>query len=188
MLLDKPAVVTSGHKNTGAKITANTISRIHKLLKSAFGRAVVWEYTKINPTIGATLPKGNTKSRVVWSDSEAIKALNLCEEPTLRMCLYLALGCSMRIGEILGLQWKNVHIDNVEEAYLKVEQELQRCSNKSIKVLESVNRISIIIKFRTIMPNKASTTLVLKAPKTESSIRTIYLPQAVIAELRKTKE
>ena len=37
------------------------------------------------------------------------------------------------------------------------------------------------------MPKKATTSLVLKAPKTESSNRTIYLPQAVIDELRTVK-
>ena len=37
------------------------------------------------------------------------------------------------------------------------------------------------------MPKKATTSLVLKAPKTESSNCTIYLPQAVIDELRTVK-
>ena len=49
MLLDPPAVVVSGHHDTGAKISAHTVSRVHKLLKSAFGKALVWEYTSVNP-------------------------------------------------------------------------------------------------------------------------------------------
>ena len=48
---------------------------------------------------------------------------------------------------------------------------------------EKVNRSTIIFKFPQVMPKKATTSLVLKAPKTESSNRTIYLPQAVIDEL-----
>ena len=47
MLLEQPAVIVSGHHDTGAKISTNTVSRIHKLLKSAFGKAVAWEYTSI---------------------------------------------------------------------------------------------------------------------------------------------
>jgi len=191
MLLDKPAVVISGHMDTGAKISAHTISRIHKLLKSAFAKAVVWEYTKINPTIGATLPEHKAAKRAVWSDDEAIHALSACDNPALRLCLYLALGCSMRLGEILGLQWANVHMDEdlvaAGEAYLKVDRELRRCSNDSIEALERVNRSTILLKFPVIMPKKATTTLVLKAPKTESSNRVIYLPGAVIEELRKAK-
>ncbi len=39
-----------------------------------------------------------------------------------------------------------------------------------------------------IMPKKATTTVVLKAPKTESSKRNVYLPRAVVEELLKMKE
>lgn len=191
MLMDMPAVVTSGHIDTGAKVTAHTVGRIHKLLKSAFGKAKVWEYTDTNPTIGVTLPEHRSQKRAVWSDDETVAALNACETPILRICLYLAIGCSLRLGEILGLQWSNVFIDNSAvadgEAYIKIDRELKRCSNESIEKLEKVNRSSVIFKFPKVMPKKASTTLVLKAPKTESSNRIIYLPMAVIEELRKMR-
>lgn len=191
MLLDQPAVITSGHMDTGAKIGAHTVSRIHKLLKSAFGKAVAWEYADQNPTLYATLPECRSEKRAVWSDDEALLALNVCDNPVLKICLYLAIGCSLRLGEILGLQWANVHIEDelvtTGEAYIKIDRELRRCSNESIEVLEKVNRSTIMFKFPKIMPKKATTTLVLKAPKTESSNRTIYLPMAVIEELRKVR-
>lgn len=190
MLLDQPAVLLPGRHDTGAKITADTVTRIHKLLKSAFGKAVAWEYCKTNPTIGATLPEQRSKERDVWSDDEAIHALEVCDNPVLQTCMYLALGCSMRLGEILGLQWSNVHFGNrtmAGEAYLKVDRELDRCSNESISALEQVSRSTVIFKFPCVIPKKATTTLVLKAPKTQSSVRTIYLPKAVVDELRSVK-
>lgn len=191
MLLDKPAVVNKGHLDTGRKISAHTVAKIHKLLKSAFAKALAWEYTSVNPVLSATLPEVHSKERSVWSDAEAIQALSVCENTVLHTCIYLALGCSLRLGEILGLQWSNIHIDSTHaaagEAYLKVDRELRRCSNESIAALEKVNRSTIIFKFPQVMPKKASTSLVLKAPKTESSNRTIYLPQAVIDELRAVK-
>lgn len=192
MLLDKPAVIVSGHMDTGAKISAHTISRIHKVLKSAFGKAVVWEYTSSNPTIGATLPEQKSVKRDAWSDDEAIQALNFCEHPTLRISMYLALGCSMRLGEILGLQWPQVHMEEPliasGEAYIKIDRELRRCSNESIEALERVNRSTVMFKFPKVMPKKGTTTLVLKAPKTESSNRIVYLPTAVVEELRKIQK
>ncbi len=193
MLLSQPAVVISGHMDTGARISAYTVQRIHKLLKCAFGKAVTWNYTEANPTLGTTLPEAKSAERAVWSDAEAIQALNLCvEESPLHLCLYLALGCSMRLGEILGLQWANIHMEDSlvanGEAFLQVDRELQRCENSSIEAMERVNRSTIIFKFPSVMPKKASTTLVLKPPKTESSKRTIYLPDAVVAELRKAKK
>ncbi len=106
--------------------------------------------------------------------------------------MYLALGCSMRIGEILGLQWANVHIEEAHiqagDPYLLVDKELRRCSNNSIEALESVRRSTIIQKFPLVQPKLATTTLVLKAPKTESSNRTIYLPMAVVEELQKVRQ
>ena len=191
MLLNQPAVVTSGHMDTGAKISAHTIGRIHKLLKSAFGKAVAWNYAASNPTVGVTLPEFKSQKRAVWSDDEAACALNACDNPVLKICLYLALGCSLRLGEILGLQWSNVFIDEAliaaGEPYIKIDRELKRCNNASVEELEKVNRSTIIYKFPKVMPKKATTTLVLKTPKTESSNRIVYLPQAVVEELRKTK-
>ena len=68
-----------------------------------------------------------------------------------------------------------------------MDRELRRCSNESIAALEKVNRSTIIYKFPQVMPKKVTTSLVLKSPKTESSNRIIYLPQAVIDELRTAK-
>lgn len=68
MLLNEPSVVVPGHLDTGAKVSAYTVSRIHKVLKSAFGKAVVWEYTAVNPILGATLPEQKSVKRDAWSD------------------------------------------------------------------------------------------------------------------------
>lgn len=88
MLLNEPAVVVPGHLDTGAKVSAYTVSRIHKVLKSAFGKAVVWEYTAVNPILGATLPEQKSVKRDAWSDEEAIQALNACENPVLQTAMY----------------------------------------------------------------------------------------------------
>lgn len=192
MLLNEPAVVVPGHLDTGAKVSAYTVSRIHKVLKSAFGKAVVWEYTAVNPILGATLPEQKSVKRDAWSDEEAIQALNDCENSILQTVMYLALGCSMRLGEILGLQWGQVHMEDdlvsSGEAYLKIDRELRRCSNDSIEALEQVQRSTVMFKFPVVMPKKCTTTLVLKAPKTESSNRTVYLPMAVVHELQRVQK
>ena len=59
------------------KAKIGCIERIAPLFQP--GKAVAWEYTSINPTLGATLPERHSKERAVWSDDEAIKALNVCE-------------------------------------------------------------------------------------------------------------
>ncbi len=71
------------------------------------------------------------------------------------------------------------------EPYLEVDRELQRCDVKSVEDLERVSRSTIKFKFPAIMPKKATTILVLKSPKNESSNRKIYLSKTVVNELRK---
>ena len=104
-LQDKPAVITKGHKDTGKTVSPKVIERIHTLLRSALNQAVVWGYITSNPAVNVELPKYRTHPRNVWTTDEAQHALDLCDDPILRLAMLLALGCSMRIGEILGLTW-----------------------------------------------------------------------------------
>ena len=91
-----------------------------------------------------------------------------------------------------ALQWERVAMDDAlvssGEAHIKIDRELRRCSNESIEALERVNRSTVIFKFPKVMPKKGTTTLVLKAPKTESSNRIVYLPSAVVEELRRVQK
>ena len=76
-----------------------------------------------------------------------IKALENCEDPN-SLCIHLSFACSLRIGEILALQWKNVHIyDEVfekENAHLTVDRELTRAN---VKALEALNYKDVYFVF-----------------------------------------
>lgn len=100
-LRDKPAVILKGHKNVNKTISPQVIEKIHTLLRSAFNQAIIWGYLQINPAQNATLPEYEKSVRAVWTADEAQRAVDLCDNPILRLALLLALGCSMRIGEIL---------------------------------------------------------------------------------------
>lgn len=111
------------------------------------------------------------------------QALSLCEDPALKLCMYLAMGCSMRIGEILGLTWDCVHMEqallDTDDAYLQVNKELRRADKRSLEELHQRNRDNVYQVFPNWKLKPVTTLLVLKAPKTESSVRTIYLPRSV---------
>jgi integrase len=106
------------------------------------------------------------------------------------MCL--ALGCSMRIGEILGLTWDCVHIEDdlveQDEAYLIVDKELRRSDKRSVEKLRAQGRDDVFFTFPAWKQTESTTVLVLKTPKTESSVRSIYIPQTVAKALREQQE
>lgn len=100
----------------------------------------------------------------------------------------LAFACSLRMGEILGLTWKNVHIEDeniaADNAYIYIEAELTRASKQAIEML---GQKDIYYIFTPLMPN-TSTRLILKKPKTDSSVRKVWLPKTVAYILREWKK
>ncbi len=188
----EPAVKLKGREHENNTISFSVIEKVHALIRSALNQAIRWDYLRgSNPAMAVELSLHKSQPRDVWSAQEARHALDICEDPILRLCMYLALGCSMRIGEILGLTWDCVHIEEslvrAGEAYLSVEKELQRSSNQSIEDLTQRGRNNIFFTFPPLKQSTCTTSLVLKVPKTESSIRRIYIPEAVATVLRETQ-
>lgn len=191
-LQDKPAVILKGHKDTSKTVSLQVIEKVHALLRSALNQAVTWGYITSNPAMNVTLPKYKPQQRSVWSPEEAQTALELCEDPILKLAMLLALGCSMRIGEILGLTWDCV--DMSEESIQNgtacaiINKELKRCDKTSLADLERRGRSSVLFVFPERKQSASTTSLVLKDPKTESSVRTVFFSKTVANALQNMKD
>ena len=59
--------------------------------------------------------------------------MDACTDNKLYLAMNLAFACSMRMGEILGLQWERVHIADEDiandDAHIFVDRELARVNN-----------------------------------------------------------
>ena len=88
-------------------------------------------------------------------------------------------SCSLRLGELLGLTWDCVDIspEAIEEnrAYVFINKESQRIRKESLNALDGKD---VLLVFPT-NHKKNSTVRILKTPKTESSVRKIFLPKSV---------
>lgn len=183
-----PSVSRKNRKARTEFVTNSTIEKIIKLLRCAFKQAVRWELIGKNPFDNVVLPKTEYKKRDIW-DAETIRlALDLCTDSKLYIAMNLAFACSLRMGEILGLTWKNVHIEDeniaTDNAYIYIEAELARASKQAIETLGEKDIYHI---FTPLMPN-TSTRIILKKPKTDSSIRKVWLPKTVAYILREWKK
>lgn len=169
-------------------VPPTTIEKIIKLLRTAFKQALRWEMIAKNPFEHCVLPKTEYKKRDIWTPDMIRGALDGCDDSKLYIAMNLAFACSMRVGEILGLQWENVNITDDaianDNAYVYVDKELTRASKRAIDMLGEKDIYHI---FQPLMAN-TSTRIILKKPKTTSSIRKIWLPKTVAHILRKWKE
>ena len=112
-LLKEPAVKRKGREQENKLISFSVIEKVHAILRSALNQAIRWDYLKgSDPAMTVELPKHRRNKREIWTEEEVAYALSVCEDPILKLCILLAIGCSMRIGEILGLTWDCVHMDD----------------------------------------------------------------------------
>ena len=115
-------------------------------------------------------------------------ALEVCEDDRLNLALNLAFSCSLRMGEMLGLTWDCVDISEeaiVENrAYIYVDKEVQRVDKAAIQELRGKDVIQVFPE----ESKKNKTVRVLKLPKTESSIRKVFLPKSVAEMLVEWKK
>lgn len=180
-----PEVPRANRKATGRCVQPANIKKIHDIIRCALNQAIRWEYidtNKRNPASLATLPKVPKVKRKVWSVDTFREAIQQSDDDLLTICMHLAFSCSMRIGEITGLTWEDVIIDEqsiaTNNARVIINKELSRVNAQAMQKLKEKDIIKI---FPTQKPH-CTTRLVLKTPKTETSNRTVWLPKTV-AEL-----
>lgn len=183
-----PKCTNKRHKKSTAFVTTETVRRIHKLLHSCFEQAVRWELMPRNPAQYASVPKSTRKQRDIWTAETLMKAVDLCDDPKLCLAINLAFACSLRIGELLGLTWSCIDISDASikkgTAYVYVNKELQRADRRTLHQLEEKD---VLFQFP-VLTERNRTQLVLKKPKTLSSIRKVYLPYSVAKMLVNWKE
>ena len=169
-------------------VGTSTIRDVHKLLRSAFTQAMKWDLLDRNPAVLAEVPKHVTKRREIWDLQTLAHVNEVCPDNRLKLCINLSFSCSLRIGELLGLTWDCVDVSEEsikeERSYIYVNKELQRASKDALIELENKG---VIKEFPEKMPN-TKTVLVLKTPKTPSSVRKIYLPSSVAEMLIQWKK
>jgi integrase len=136
------------------------IRRVYVTLYTAFQKAVEAGHLPTNPCKGCAPKIPKRKPRTILDLDEALDFLRsvLKHRPEYFALLVVASTTAMRQGEVFGLEWKHVNLD---KAWLDVQQQLTE------------NREG---------------ELVLEAPKTDASIRRVYLTDLAVAALRWHRE
>ena len=178
--LSQVRVVSTKYNRASTEfITEYTIHEIWKILRQAFDQAVRWGIMEKNPALGVKNKWKKRGQREMWTAEEFFFAVGHCKDPLLALAMHLAFACTMRLGEILGLRWKDVHISQedkdkgIQRIYVKCE--LTRVNRD---VMERLGERDVLFRFPVLIKG-TQTQLILKTPKSESSIRMVYLPETV---------
>ena len=178
-LLETPAVKSTRNPDGSQNISTSTVREIHKILRSCFKQAKKWNMIEKNPAEDATVPKHKKEKREIWTAEMLMQAVDACDDKWMKAAFHLSFTATLRLGELLGLTWDCVDISDeaLEESrtYIDINKEVERVSKKA---MDELNSKDVILIFPTIKKDN-STVRVLKTPKTESSIRRVYIPKSV---------
>ena len=141
-----------------------------------------------NPAVHATVPKHKKQERDIWTADTLAQAMRACHDDLLSLAINLAFAGSLRMGELLALTWDCVDITPIAvkegRAFIFINKEIQRVSKTA---LAGLDRKDVLFVFPE-ESKKCTTVRVLKLPKTDSSIRKVYLPGSVAQMLIRRKE
>jgi integrase len=134
-------------------LSGSTVQKIHHVLHKALTQAMRWDLIPRNPADSVKAPTPTPKEMHPLSVLEARKLLEAARGDRLEALYVLAIHTGMRHGELLGLKWGDVDLDD---------------TFPTVRVRRTLTR--------------KDTGYVLGEPKTKKSRRTIRLtPQAVEA-------
>lgn len=148
-------------------ISIKTLRNIHNMIHGALEQALKCGFVYRNISEATSLPKMIKSDIRVLTINEMNIFLNSIEKEYQRTAFLLSLASGLRLGELLGLSWDNVDLEN-----------------GILKVRKSLNRLKTFDE-----KSSKKTKLILQdTPKTSTSRRNVPIPESINEELKKHKE
>ena len=180
-LREFPAKVQKGKEPRN--VSASTIAKCHGDLRAALNKAIEWQLLPpgSNAALVAKPPRPKEKEVDSWDYEELFKALDQCTDHLLHMVIMMCVACTMRIGELLGLHWSDVTLEE-GKGQIYIHYQLQRVKEADLK---RSTKTEVYYQFPKVK-NNADSVLILTDPK-QNSKRHVAFEASVAEELKKVK-
>ncbi|WP_196606684.1 tyrosine-type recombinase/integrase [Pectinatus frisingensis] len=133
------------YKKEDKLLSPTTVRKYHVLLHELFAKAVKWQMVIDNPVDRVEAPKTPPKLKKTYSDELINKFVNgfYSEDLKHKILGFIALVTGARRGEIMGLQWR--HID-IEQMTVTIEQTNQYIRGEGTKIIKATKNASSLRK------------------------------------------
>jgi len=136
-----------------SNLSHESVDKIRDVLSSILQSAVRYELLVTNPAAGVTLPKPKKgkRSKPYVTPEQFRVLVELIREPYATM-VYVAVYAGLRVSELIGLRWGNVHADSItiNERYCRGDWGCPKsdASNATVAVnaavIERIERLKIL--------------------------------------------
>ncbi len=107
-------------------LSGSTVQKIHHVLHKALAQAVKWDLIPRNPAGAVKAPSPSKKEMHPLSADEARRLLEAARGDRFEALYVLAVYTGMRCGELLGLKWEDIDLEN---RTIRVRRTLTRTEN-----------------------------------------------------------
>jgi|LSQX01.3.fsa_nt_gb integrase len=145
-------------------LSARMVELAHVTLHAALKQALKNGLVVKNVTDATTRPKKVQKEKKIWTLEQQKQFIKSITDDDYKVAYMLGMYLGLRIGEICGLKWEDIDMDNKKE--LKIKRTLQRVKNVDAK------------------EGEPKTSLIFTEPKTEKSRRVLPLTDELISYLK----
>lgn len=157
-------------------LSTSSVKKCYMILMTSFSDAKKWGYVQTIPETAA--PSGHFKKRRAWDHATVFAFLeSIHEDKLFHLAVHLAFVCSLRAGEVAGLDYRTV---DFSDGSMWITQQVQRVSDEALREIpkEEINRVFPK------MVSTAKSSMILKGLKTEGSLRKQYLTAPLMQEIR----
>lgn len=155
-------------------LSSGTVKKVYDIINTALPVAKEWGYINEIPNIKA--PAVKYKKRHYWSSMQVCEALSGITNPLLHLAVHLSFICALRPGEVVGVDIKNLDLENKS---LWISQTLQRVSKDALEIISTHEIIRVFSTDRS-----STSSLIAKTTKTENSDRTVLLTDPIVDEIK----
>ena len=139
-----PLQLQSFYNSLTTTLSNTSIVYIHRILHSALNQAMKWDLVVRNVANNVEPPKKDKYKATILDSKQLSKLIEAIKDTYIYIPVMIAISTGMRRGEVLGLMWENIDLEN---ATLKVVQAVYPTKNGLVvlppKTNTSIRKISL---------------------------------------------
>lgn len=125
-------------------ISKKTLQNIHRIIHRALQSALKWEMVNKNVADNVELPQPQKYNASVYTAEELIKLITRVRKTDIYIPVMITIYTGMRRGEVLGLTWNNIDLEN-KIIYIDKQLQTLKSGTKLVKpkTENSIRKIDI---------------------------------------------